>query len=307
MHEALRLAHPNARAFDLYGTDTTAQYAFAKLHLDGLSIARGRTSGYRCRVETNDAVRVTLPARGRLTVASGGKETLALAGASGVVCVREVVDRDVRPDYLGFAVQIPKDVLLSAARTLTGDSYEVNQIADAIDLRSPIGASLFRNAVALFTEAERLAEMGLSPLVAASAGDLIVNLTAAAVLPQLRERLSPDAGTSAADRARQFIHAHAAEPVRLGALADDLGVSLRGLQSGFRKRFGCTPSEYLFRRRLELARGLLLGAEDATSVTAVAIECGFVNVGAFAARYFRAFGERPSETLRGVRGRTQPS
>jgi AraC-like DNA-binding protein len=307
-HEALRVAFPYAHTFELDGTDTANRFESSKLDLGRLTIYRTHTNGYACRAEPNDAVRVTLPARGCVIVASRRKETRAVAGTSGLVCVHEAVNRRVMgPEYFGFHFQVLKGDLLSAARTLTGVRYEAHQFDDAIDLRAPVGASLFRNAAALFTEAERLAEMGLGPLVAASAGDLIVNLTAAAVLPQLRGGLSPDPGTSAADRARQFIHAHAAEPVRLGALADDLGVSLRALQSGFRKRFGCTPSEYLFGRRLELARGLLLGADDVTSVTAVAVECGFVNVGAFAARYFRAFEERPSETLRGVRGRSQSS
>jgi AraC-like DNA-binding protein len=307
-HEALRVAFPYAHTFELDSTDTANRFESSKLNLGRLTIYRTCTNGYGCRAEPNDAVRVTLPARGCVTVASRGKETRAVAGTSGIVCVHEAVDRRViGPDYFGFHFQVLQDDLFSAARTLTGDRYEAHQIDDAIDLRAPVGASLFRNAVALFTEAERLADLGLGQLATARASELIVNLAAAAVLPQLRECLSPDPGTSAADRARQFIHAHAAEPVRLGVLADDLGVSLRALQSGFRKRFGCTPSDYLFRRRLELARGLLLGADDATSVTAVAVECGFVNVGAFAARYFRAFGERPSETLRGVRGHTLSS
>jgi AraC-like DNA-binding protein len=54
----------------------------------------------------------------------------------------------------------------------------------------------------------------------------------------------------------------------------------------------------LFRRRLDLARARLLAATDTATVTTVALECGFVNVGAFADRYRRAFGELPSQTLK---------
>jgi transcriptional regulator GlxA family with amidase domain len=128
-----------------------------------------------------------------------------------------------------------------------------------------------------------------------------VNLVAAAVLPQLRERIAlPQCwvGRSAVETTRQFIEAHAAEPIRLGDLADRLGVTLRGLQVGFRKQFGCTLSDYLFKCRLDLARARLATATDGMTVTAVALDCGFVNVGAFANRYRRVFGELPSQTLR---------
>lgn len=56
---------------------------------------------------------------------------------------------------------------------------------------------------------------------------------------------------------------------------------------------------YLRRLRLEKVHEELSAAEpDLASVTEVATRWGFVHLGRFAAAYYRAFGEFPSETLR---------
>ena len=50
--------------------------------------------------------------------------------------------------------------------------------------------------------------------------------------------------------------------------------------------------------RLRHARDMLTDPERATNVTAIAIACGFSNLGHFAKYYHLAFGEHPSVTLR---------
>ena len=53
--------------------------------------------------------------------------------------------------------------------------------------------------------------------------------------------------------------------------------------------------EFLTARRLELARRRLRN-DPGSSVTEVALSCGFSNQGRFAKAYRAAFGENPSET-----------
>jgi len=43
---------------------------------------------------------------------------------------------------------------------------------------------------------------------------------------------------------------------------------------------------------------MLQAALPGETVTAIALECGFGNLGEFASRYRRRFGEKPSETFR---------
>jgi AraC-like DNA-binding protein len=309
----LSTIHPRTTEFEFESDDSDTHLECSVVDLAGLKLLRTDTSGYQCRGSPGptDALRVTLPARGGVEVIAGRSETVALAGTSGVACLHDGVDRRVHSGYLGFHLRIPRRELLSAVRTLAGEQFAADGIESSIDLRTPIGASLLGSVGTLFNEVERLATMGLGQLACASTNELVVNLAAVAVLPRLRDRMGlPQVwvGRSTVETARQFIEAHAVEPIRLGDLANRLGVTLRALQVGFKKQFGSTLSEYLFRRRLEIARARLATATDAMTVTAVALDCGFVNSGAFADRYRRAFGELPSQTLKNAaRGMPQPS
>ena len=77
-------------------------------------------------------------------------------------------------------------------------------------------------------------------------------------------------------------------------------MSVRSLQEGFRRSLDTTPMAYLRELRLEKVHQELAAADPAAvSVTEVATRWGFVHLGRFAAAYSRAFGERPSATLRG--------
>jgi AraC-like DNA-binding protein len=99
-------------------------------------------------------------------------------------------------------------------------------------------------------------------------------------------------------RAEAYIEAHFAEPLSLADIAVHSGVSARSLQSGFQNFRGMTPIAFLRRVRLAQVRQRLLNADPAvSSVTEIAMDCGFTHMGEFAASYKRAFGEAPSQTL----------
>ena len=75
------------------------------------------------------------------------------------------------------------------------------------------------------------------------------------------------------------------------------GVGTRSLFKAFERSRGYTPMRFAKQVRLKQARRLLSSADATTSVTAVALKCGFSNLGHFAKDYREAFGERPAETL----------
>jgi transcriptional regulator GlxA family with amidase domain len=54
--------------------------------------------------------------------------------------------------------------------------------------------------------------------------------------------------------------------------------------------------EFLRKRRLLRARGMLLGRSEHT-VAQVAYSCGFEHLGRFSAQYRAEFGEKPTESL----------
>jgi AraC-like DNA-binding protein len=117
---------------------------------------------------------------------------------------------------------------------------------------------------------------------------------------EARHRTAQRTADVAASHLRQlegWLDCNFAEPVGIEEMAQVAGVSVRAVQSAFRRFRGCTPTEALVSRRLHHAHSMLSGAPPGTTVTQVALDCGFFHLGRFSGRYARAFGESPSETL----------
>jgi len=104
-------------------------------------------------------------------------------------------------------------------------------------------------------------------------------------------------------RAEAFIEANWSRPITIEALVEIAGVSARTLFRAFERVRGCSPMVFARKVRLERAHGLLLKPDATTSVTAIALSCGFANLGHFAAAYRAMFGELPSQTLQRSRAR----
>jgi transcriptional regulator GlxA family with amidase domain len=127
----------------------------------------------------------------------------------------------------------------------------------------------------------------------------LMSLFASAVGGSLPEPGSA-AGLSAAALRRidAWMDAHHAEGIGVEDMARFAGVSVRSLQAAFRRTYGITPSAALLACRLRHARARLSRPLPNTSVTQVALDCGFFHLGRFARQYRQMFGESPSATLR---------
>lgn len=104
-------------------------------------------------------------------------------------------------------------------------------------------------------------------------------------------------------RAEEFIREHWDKPVTIEALAVAANTSVRSLFHSFKKVRGISPMAFARRVRLAEARSMLQSGNPTTTVTSVAFDCGFGNLGAFARLYHSSYGELPSETLRLASGR----
>lgn len=104
-------------------------------------------------------------------------------------------------------------------------------------------------------------------------------------------------GLASVRRARDHIHAHLADPMRLSDLAGVADCSVRSLQLGFQTHLGCAPKQYIQDQRLRLARCHLQSLPEDTKVSDVAWDVGFTHLGRFSQAYKAAFGESPSTTL----------
>lgn len=98
-------------------------------------------------------------------------------------------------------------------------------------------------------------------------------------------------------RAISFMESHAAEPITVDDVAAAAGLSVRGLQSAFRRALGTTPTDHLRSLRLAGAHAQLAEGGPMT-VSETAHAWGFAHPSRFAAHYRAQYGRSPSETRR---------
>jgi AraC-like DNA-binding protein len=92
------------------------------------------------------------------------------------------------------------------------------------------------------------------------------------------------------------------KPLYVTDVCAAIGVSERALRLHCLEYLGISPHRYLWLRRMHQARRALALADPAlTTVTNVATEYGFWELGRFSVAYRHLFGERPSATLRRAR------
>jgi len=96
----------------------------------------------------------------------------------------------------------------------------------------------------------------------------------------------------------EFIEANWDRPIDVPAMARVAKVSARSLFRQFKKDRGYSPADFAKQMRLNRAREMLEQPAQDSSVTQIALRCGFQNPGHFARDFRLAFGELPSETLR---------
>ena len=83
-----------------------------------------------------------------------------------------------------------------------------------------------------------------------------------------------------------FIRRHYSEPITLGDIADAANISQSEAARCFKKNLDVTPFNYLILYRLEVAKAMLQSSE--TSITEIAMQCGFESVSYFD-RVFRKY------------------
>lgn len=113
-------------------------------------------------------------------------------------------------------------------------------------------------------------------------------------------RLANDEGPAWLGRARERLLDDSLDRPALSELAAHAGVHPVYFARAFRRRYGCSPGEFLRRCRLERALDLLADAN--LSVAAIASGCGFADQAHFSHVFRRAHGLSPLAYRRLTRG-----
>ena len=100
-------------------------------------------------------------------------------------------------------------------------------------------------------------------------------------------------------RVEEMLMANPDEPLYMAELAAQAGTSYWTLRECCLAYLGMSPKRYLWLRRMHLARRALRGADPETkTVTEIASDYGFWELGRFSVAYRSLFGESPSAALR---------
>ena len=88
-----------------------------------------------------------------------------------------------------------------------------------------------------------------------------------------------------------YIDTHLSGRIRVEELAELLNLSESHFSRAFRCTFGTSAHDYLTRRRIEAAQGLMLTSEE--TLCAIALRCGLSDQSHFTRLFRRIVGETP--------------
>jgi AraC-like DNA-binding protein len=202
-------------------------------------------------------------------------------------------------DQAWDGISLPPKVLASASQVLAG--YEIT---------APKALQLIRTPPPLMARLQNLHEAAVQ--LAATVPDILAHPEVARAIEQELLRALIACLTDSAEikkpnpnrqrvwqRFHQVVEANQYQPLFLPEICAAVGASERTLHSVCTEYLGLSPHRYLWLRRMNLVRrALALADPEANTVTAVANDYGFAELGRFAVAYRALYGESPSVTLR---------
>lgn len=279
--------------------------------LDAVAIAFGdvrvtrlKLSGWSLSQTLKREALIVFPIEGQVTFLAGDSQFVVPANRQAAIA---------RP-FNKFALQVergeivmlraPVEALCERATKLgcisCGETPDFSCVGSVLELAQPVAESLARTTKSAIVDTAFFSAVNMSGLIVDGFESLLLNMAAAALFPCAIdcERHPPRESLFVLRRARDHIETHASQSVKLSSLAKTLGMSMRALQVGFKRAFGCSPRDFIIECRLEKARKMLLEARREASITQIALDCGFGDLSHFSAKYRRKYGELPSETIR---------
>lgn len=244
--------------------------------------------------------RLQLPLRGQGSTRSGSKRILVSAGGASLTSPGHstVLHYGVGFEHLFLRVQ---SQALRRKLTLLADTPVHSGIEFELGDFDPAMLSGLKRLIGMLVQHCDDGQALLSPMAVREMEQAVIVQMLFASRHNYSALLSGQPKDSAAWQVRQveaYIEANWNQPILVEDLAAVAGVSARSLYKSFEKNRGCSPMIYVKHVRLRRAHDLLTKPGDKTTVTGVALACGFLNLGHFARDYRSLFGELPSETLR---------
>lgn len=249
-----------------------------------------------------------IPLHGSARISTGGREIEASAGRLASLLSPTMPTRMVWQDDCAKLILLVERQLVEERAAAFAEKPGIDvEFNPQVDLNTPFGFAIRSQIEYLVDLAEhRGPGQQLSPILAATLRDSVIGL----LLTGQRHSLSDSIGRTIARlgplpavvrKARDYLEAHATEPLDLDRLARAAGIGIRSLQLGFQKHFGMSISDALLDIRLTHLNARLLRAMPGERVIDMAFDLGFTHPSRMASVYRARYGETPSETLRRAR------
>src|SRR5258708_20053261 len=198
-------------------------------------------------------------------------------------------------------MSLSKEDLDAACQVVTGHEYAVSSLKRLVRPAPELMSRLLKIHEMVGQLAKTTPEMlSLPEVVQALEQELIL-----VMIRCLTESASSEttAGSHRHDmivpRFEEFLEANPAQPLYLPQICAAIGVAERTLRAACVEHLGMGPIRYLSLRRMHLVRRALLRADPSTAtVTRLATDHGFWELGRFSVAYRALFDESPSESLR---------
>ncbi len=204
-----------------------------------------------------------------------------------------------------LALIVKDEVLRNHLARYTGkDKSTTLKFAADFDLTDPRIASLLTFTDTFIQELNRPGGILESPAAIASYEDFLLTYMLLGLEHNSSRQLVTHGPAPALEQVRRledYMTAHASEPLDMTTLAEVSGLSGATIHRAFRRYRDYTPMQYLQDERMRLVRQRLLFCGPTESVSRIAMECGFLHMGRFAADYRRRFNENPSQTIKRAR------
>lgn len=208
------------------------------------------------------------------------------------------------PKFEKIILKLDDDAVAKKCEALTGRPLTAPLRFERSAQLRPEDSRLLAEAVMHLVRRLDILRDGLHPTVATELADaMLVNFIISNVsnYSQYLKGRPTSTGVQELRAAEEYIEAHWDQPITMEALTAVTGASARSLYYSFRKLRGYSPKSFVTQLRLRRSYELLARPEPSTTVTDVALSCGFGNLGHFSSYYRAAFGESPSASLRRAR------
>jgi AraC-like DNA-binding protein len=212
----------------------------------------------------------------------------------------EVIHRSYGPTSNG-AMWLRVEDMASVGATMAGG--DLTPPRDAMIVSPPPGAleKLRRLHAAAGHLAEEAPEIIANPDAARGLEQTLIEAMVRCLAQQDDRETSVAQGQHAIvmRRFRRVLEENPERPLFIPEICEAIRVSERTLRVCCQEHLGISPKHYLLLRRMHMTRRALRErAASATTVTEVATQYGFWQLGRFAVEYRALFGESPSATMR---------